>query len=179
MNPQISLQELEKRPNLKDFSCGVSTIDAQTKDIYYATCLHQGMAYQIIVNNIVCGYMFATPYFIQEEDSEYESATMHNSYPVIYIKFIAVQTEYQRNGIGQTALKMFLKTAQMWHDTVPFRYVVIDALQTLVPFYRNLGFDNIDLAGEAVNSATIWMALDLLTATEQQKLDQYITEELA
>lgn len=178
MSPQISLQELNQRPDLRDFSCGVSTIDNQTKDIYYATCLHQGIAYQIIADNVVCGYIFATPYFIREKDSEYESETMHNSYPVIYIKFIAIKADFQKHGIGEVALRIFLELARLWHEEVPFRYVVIDALQALVSFYRRLGFTDIKLAEDSVNDATVWMALDLLTESEQKKLDHYITEEL-
>lgn len=178
MSARIKLEMLKEDPNLQGFSCGVNSIDIQVQNIYYAMCLCQGIAYQIQVNNIICGYMFLTPSIIRVKEPDYESELMHNTYPVIYVKFIAVNRKYQGHGIGKEAMDLLMRRVREWHQIIPFRYLVIDALIERVAFYNRLGFSAIDLSERDQYKTTEWMKIDLIDETEADRLQQFLDDEI-
>lgn len=158
------------------FSCLNSSIEAQIRDSYFITLLKQAYGHQILVDGKNVGYYMLHFKSInlceidQIIGQEYQSC-MAEKYIAIHIRYLAVDKNYQKNGIGTYVLKglivQFLSLAQKY----PIRIITIDALPKYIKWYESIGFK--DIPGASSDGITMPMFIDCMKQEEAFKLQQY------
>ena len=112
---KISLKLLTKNTVNNQFECGVESINQYVKNAFYPLLLQQAYTYTIESNNIVLGYvqiMFKTVKLTDfpEEISEYYDDTLIvDKIVTMHIKYLAIDTKYQKKQIGTSALRSIIK----------------------------------------------------------------------
>ena len=164
-----------------DFKCGNNSIDRMIKDSYFQTLLKHGYAYKFCSRDKTLGYYMVN--FEKIKLSECEKAIdecydegMKNFYSV-HIRFIAVDSKYQKHKIGETMLNIIVKDIRELSGKWPVRMITLDALRDKYDWYIKNGFlpfNENDYYDDKIN--TIKMYIDCQTSYNIDKLNEYISE---
>ena len=160
-------------PIEKDFSCGNVSIDQMMQDSFPLDKLRRFYTFQIMYKDTIIGYyMLGLKRFhideLKEPLDEYYIAPYDDMY-AMHIQYIAIKTDYQCRQIGSKTLQYIIETASMLSSEVPFRIVTLDALESLVNWYKTFGFKSIDQ--NLQNPETVLMYRDMLSNDEIAHLD--------
>lgn len=131
------------------FSCGEPSIDELIKKAYYETLLEKGYTYVAILNDrVIAVYQIAFITLSAEEISE--DTNDHNwsgnselRYGCLLIHYLAVEKTCQHRKIGSTILNGILKEISLLGRKWPVRFIIIDAVNDLVSWYKSFGFEPI------------------------------------
>ena len=63
------------------------------------------------------------------------------AFPAIKLAQLALQTEYQNEGIGKDVIKYVVGMAISLNESVGCRFVLVDSIPGSVSFYEKLGFE--------------------------------------
>lgn len=149
MKETVKVELLKDPECLMGFSCGEPSIDELIKKAYYETLLEKGYTYVAILNNrVIAVYQIAFITLSAEEISE--DTNDHNwsgnselRYGCLLIHYLAVEKTCQHRKIGSTILNGILKEISLLGRKWPVRFIIIDAVNDLVSWYKSFGFEPI------------------------------------
>lgn len=175
---KISLKLLTKNTVNKQFECGVESINQYVKNAFYPLLLQQAYTYTIESNNIVLGYvqiMFKTVKLTDfpEEISEYYDDTLIvDKIVTMHIKYLAIDTKYQKKQIGTSALRSIIKIIEECAELCPIKVITIDALVNLVPWYKKEGFR--ELINNTIGQDGVTTAMYFKITKYEDELQEYL-----
>lgn len=148
------------------FDCGNPSINSLILDSYYATVLQHAYGYKVSCEGIVIGYYMLKFLKIKldncpESISDYRSSFCNDCFSV-HIKYIAVDTKFQKQGLGSGMMKYIIKLVFGLCEHWPIRLITLDALKEKYEWYKSLGFLAFDEDDLTSDEATIHMYLDCL-----------------
>lgn len=160
-----------------DFSCGNGSIETQLRSSYYECLLDLSFTYEVSTEDgRVMGYYCVALYHINPtslpDDMEEIDLGRSFDYPAVEIKFLAIQKSLQKQGMGNAVLTAVIQRLQEYHELLPFRFIYIEALKELIPWYRR--FDFTPLKQEDFDSAVQPMIRDL--NTNEASITEYLGE---
>lgn len=149
MKETVKVELLKDPECLMGFSCGEPSIDELIKKAYYETLLEKGYTYVAILNDrVIAVYQIAFITLSAEEISE--DTNDHNwsgnselRYGCLLIHYLAVEKTCQHRKIGSTILNGILKEISLLGRKWPVRFIIIDAVNDLVSWYKSFGFEPI------------------------------------
>lgn len=159
-----------------DFYCGNGSIERQIQDAYFQCLLEISYTFEISTNDgRVLGYICLKLHKIKPEDLPEEVGDVDIGYRFYFyaveLKFLAIEKSMQRNGLGTAVLDIIIKKLLAQHDSIPYRFIYIDALQERVSWYQEMGFSPFQEEND-LQCATVPMYLDL--NRNREKIDEYI-----
>jgi len=154
------------------FDCGNGSINRCIYESYYPTLLQHAYAFQVLVDDIIVGYYmigFERYLFdddaLPEEVNDYRS-TIVNTVPAIYVKYIAIQKEFQNRKIGSSLLKYIVDRVFVLCKDFPVSIITLDALKEKYQWYKKNGFLPIDENAMRDQEPTIKMYMKCILATD-------------
>lgn len=169
----ISISKITDRNELIGHSCGEEAIDRMIASAFYSHLYRQQDTYCIRFQGEVVGSYALSVRAIDfsacdEEIAEYFENNLF--FGVLYIPYLAVDTDMQGKGIGTAVLKHIIHFAMEKASEIPIRCVLFDALRRRVKFYQDRGC--IVLSKDEFNSdsETVRMFFDLITEEERNKI---------
>ena len=147
MKETVKVELLKDPECLMGFSCGEPSIDELIKKAYYETLLEKGYTYVAILNDrVIAVYQIAFITLSAEEISE--DTNDHNwsgnselRYGCLLIHYLAVEKTCQHRKIGSTILNGILKEISLLGRKWPVRFIIIDAVNDLVSWYKSLALN--------------------------------------
>jgi GNAT superfamily N-acetyltransferase len=108
---------------------------------------HIGATYIAIEKDTILGYVTVTASHIEIENLPQKSRKSLPSYPlpVLRLARLAVDEEYRNNKIGTLLLRSVFHLAHEMAQKVGCLGVVVDAKKDAIEFYRQLGFEPLEL----------------------------------
>lgn len=163
---------------VSNFDCGNDSINQYVRDSYFATLLQQCYAYEIVYRSFVVGYYMITFRNVAFSDctseiSDYQIGSFKEFIPTLYINYLAVGKDYQKNNIGTKTLEKIITEARQWSDFLPIRLVTINAVPDKVEWYKKMGFAEM---GKDIDNVNKYMYIDLIKNKKQ--LDDYCDEKI-
>lgn len=153
-------------------SCGVQSIDDRIKEAYSRTLCKQAVAYNVLVDDCLVGNCMVRLVWLCDETEEYY--VTDKEYIALEITYIAIDTRYQRKGIGSCVLKRLMLIAESFSKQLPIRFLIIDALDDKKQWYMNAGFKEYPKREDLRHIGTIPMRVDLI---DKSKIDQYVNSQ--
>lgn len=174
---ELQFKRVTKDVEYGEFDCDVSSINEDVKHSYYPHILQHAYTYSIVAREKILGYfqiMFRDVEIkdFPEDISEYESGVKDRTVSAIHIRFIAIDKNYQRRGIGQSVLNTLIMRVNRLAEKWPIRIVTIDARCDLVDWYTKCGFRRMLHNKEGQEGVTIAMYLDCIHYEDE--LNEYI-----
>lgn len=171
----LSVKLLQEEPNLKSFSCGVSSIDQMVQNAFLNHILFKTRCFEIKYGDAVVGYYQLSFCKINAEDSTLctEGYGNDNFYGALKIDFIAIRKEFQHTHIGTFILTRIIKEANTLRVLWPVRVVCIEALYERVKWYTDNGFATLHPQTYPEEYGTVKMIFDLMSEQEKSTLDDY------
>lgn len=169
---------VESEAELRNFDCGVSTINELVATSFYPHIIKQRKVYKILVREAKVGFMSVSISNISLAHSDAPVAEYYAdppSFGAVKLDYIAVDKRVQKLGIGSTALKYIIQEARELHKTWPVRLLVLDAIRERIDWYKELGFEAVSQAELKSDSPTVPMYIDLMPESEKKSLDTYAT----
>lgn len=162
-----------------DFHCGNNSIECQIKKSYHASLLKEGYGYEILADDIIVGYYMLGITIIHEAalpnvDKDHSSG-LHQEvrYGAIELVYLAIDEKYQKHKIGKTVLKSIVSNVRNLSESIPIRYMVLDALKSKVKWYKDNGFFQNEEQVVSDGSPTVKMFMDF---ADHNKIDKYENE---
>ena len=167
------------KDEVSEFDCGNPTINEYIANSYFATLSQQCYAYQIIYKACVVGYYMITLRDVVLSDcpsdiSDYQDGEFGEHFPSLYINYLAVNTKYQKNGIGTLTLKKIINETKQLTNILPIRFITINSVPEKVNFYKKIGFYEM---GKNIDNVNTYMYIDCIK--NRQKLVDYCDERLS
>ena len=167
---KIEISKMKKEVPAGTIDCGNDSINALIEKSYYPTILQHAYGYLICIEHKIIGaYMIK---FVKikledcpEEVSEYVSDLCEDCFS-IHIKFIAIDTKYQKRGCGTHVLMNIVRQVRELCDKWPIRLITLDALKDKYEWYCSLGFVAFNEEDYNDENSTIKMYLDCLIDPE-------------
>lgn len=94
-------------------------------------------------------------------------------YQCIHLKYIAIDENYEHQGIGTRIINYIAKQSKNMSDFVGCRCLFIDALTEDIDWYRNRGFQFVDEEAINIKEATVEMFIDF---RDNNKVNNYFNE---
>ncbi len=144
------------------FQCADNELNSFLKDDALDNQISMlSVTYLVYLNDTLTSYFSLVNYamrkkLIRPEDGE--SGYDYSHYPALKIARLAVQEEFERQGIGTAMLVKSISIAHIVSKIVGCRIVTVDAKKTSIGFYERYGFKKAITPQEA---DTITMYLDL------------------
>lgn len=175
---ELSICKIE-HPVESDFSCGITSIDKMAENSFVLSNLRRCYTYQITGNGVVLGYyMIMLKRFpietLKPPLDDYSIGRYEDIY-AMHIQYIAIKEEYQHKRIGSSVLTYIIETVSAMSLECPFRLLTVDALDSVVNWYKSFEFK--ELYREKENPETVLMYRDMLSNKELETLDQ-MTEDV-
>lgn len=161
--------------DVKDFTCGVNSIDTWVQESYYGLLTKQMNTYEIVLDGRTVGYyglMFreVKPEECKEEVAEYSAVTLSDKFISVCIKYLVVDVRFHRRGIGTKILWDVIKRVKLLSKEYPIRLIVIDALPELVEWYKTFGFAPMEHNSIGQDGFSEQMFIELV---DYKQLDEY------
>jgi GNAT superfamily N-acetyltransferase len=141
-SPQLVL--LADDHDVAGFDCGHDRLDAWLVDHAMASQRADlARTYLVLDGAAVAGYVSLTTGSIRRDDApkRYTRGMSRHPIPTILIARLAVDSRWQRRGLGSRLLAEALRLAVAASDAAAARLVVVDAIDEAVAgFYRRWGF---------------------------------------
>lgn len=169
----ISISKITDSNELIGHSCGEPAIDQMIRSAFYSHLFRQQDTYCIRFQGDVIGSYALSVKAIDfsacdEEIAEYYKNNLF--FGVLYIPYLAVDTDMQGMGIGTAVLKLIIRFAIEKASDVPVRCVLFDALRRRVKFYQDCGFTVLSKDELNSNSETVRMFFDLITEEDRSRI---------
>ena len=156
---ELRLTIMDKESS-SSFSCGVQSIDELIRSSYAKTIFKQALAYNIEVDGYIVGNCMIK--FVKLLDEEAEYYDRDKEFIALEISYLAIDQKMQRHGIGTQALKILIATAKRIADSLPIRFLVIDAFKDKENWYSRSGFRFYPKAEDLRYPDTVPMRMDLI-----------------
>ena len=174
---KFSLLQADIQPG--EFDCGVQSINEWIHNSYFVTLLQHCYAYSVEVDGENIGYCMILLSNVEldtlpETVSEYCDDSFCKRIPTVYIKYLAIESSLQGNGLGTYVLRALIKKIRSWAEFIPIRVITIDAMDNLTEWYKREGFQQMPHNTEGQDGVTTYMYMDCLK--NPQKLADYINE---
>lgn len=174
---KFSLLQEDVKPG--EFDCGVQSINEWIHHSYLVTLLQHCYAYSVDVDGENIGYcmiMFRNVELntMPESVSEYYDESFCEEISTVYIKYLAIKSDLQRNGLGSVVLRALITRIRSWVEFLPIRVITIDAMDNLIGWYTKEGFKLMPSNTEGQEGVTTYMYMDCLK--NPQKLVDYLNE---
>ena len=140
------------------FTCGEDSIDALTRTAYNKTLFKQAIAYNILVDDRLVGNCMLKVAHICDE----EYYVSDHDYAALELSYLAIDSRLQRNGIGTKALNILTSHAREISDTLPIRFLVLDAFEDKVDWYKRAGFGEYPKRVDLRYPGTVAMKMDFI-----------------
>lgn len=169
---RIIIKKLSTDPVHTAFDCGVAGInDMIINRSYYPTILQHLYSFEIIVDDVLVGYyMYGFRKLKMEECpgdiGEYYSDMSDVCY-TLHIRYIAIATQYQHNGIGQRVLYLIIRQIYEMCKNWPIRLITLNALPERVNWYKENGFQLFNESDIKGGNKDIPMYMDCLLDVEK------------
>lgn len=163
---ELEITKIHSEIPVGSFDCGNPSINASISESYYPTLLQHAYAFMVSCNNIILGYYMIKFLNIKlttcpEEIADYCSSLCDDCFS-LHIKYVAVNSIYQRNGIGHNILNYIIKSTFELSRLWPVRLITLDALKEKYSWYQELGFIAFNEADLEDDSPTLFMYMDCL-----------------
>lgn len=152
-------------PPSNGFTCGNRSINNSIKNSYELSLVQRCHAYSIKTGDTLLGYyMVALKCFplsvLKHPLDDYCFGNFNDLY-ALHLEFIAVGEQFQHHQIGTYVLQKIIHDAYSLSLVCPLRLLTMYALTSKIPWYKNLGFKEIDgKCGD--NPETKLLYMDLL-----------------
>ncbi len=176
---KLDFERVTKDVRSQSFDCGVDSINEYVRDSYYPSIAQHAYAYKITGNGRTLGYIqylfrdIELDYF-PDEISDIDPGIKENTLSALHIRFIAIDSRYQKNHIGTAALETIIRRAEQLADNWPIRLITIDARADLVGWYEKEGFKKMKENTPGQDGVTIAMYYDCMKFSEE--LIEYMQE---
>ncbi|MEJ5864048.1 GNAT family N-acetyltransferase [Pseudomonas farsensis] len=136
---------------LKGFCCGEALLDD-----YFKTKLKRALKSENVtgigaINDKGELFAFCTLTFLMLDkarvQAHLEHANQPQQVPAVKLSMLAVDLNYQGQGIGAELLMIAFDQAIVVHNTIPVKGMYLDAAPKAIRFYQSLGFEMLDEAG--------------------------------
>ncbi len=169
IDTEIRIDKLNSNVNMTNFDCNNPSINKLIKNSYYPTLVRQGYTFSVSYQNtVIAYYMLNFMHFdissFPDEISECYDDSFSNSFCSVHIKYIAVDRQYQKQGIATMILQYIMGSTKELSNLWPIRFITLDALTDKVGLYRKLGFKEFE--PEDIHSPTVTMYYDCTTLEE-------------
>ena len=161
-----------------NFDCGNPAINKYVEASYFATLCQQCYAYKIVYKSIIVGYYMITLRDVALTDcipeiSDYQIADFGDHIPSLYINYLAIGTQFQKNKIGTKTLEKIINETRQLTNVLPIRFITINAVPDKVEWYKKIGFSEM---GKDIDGINRYMFIDLIK--NKQRLVDYCDEQL-
>ena len=166
-----NIEKIKNEDDIKeDFTCGISYIDRNIKECYYAHLCRQEMVYLCKLDNSTVGYIVFSISELSNAElvDKVEYSFGSNSFGVIYMNYIAIDFNNQHKGYGSRFLAKFISEMKDKSKELPLRCIVINSLKDKVDWYCKRGFRLIESKDDNPK-----MFVDLLDKDDIKIIDNY------
>lgn len=170
----LEIKRVTKAVEHTSFECGVDSIDDYIRDSYFPMIIQHAYAYSVMSNGKVLGYYQVLFREIELTDfpddiSEFDASIKDGKISSVHIRFIAVDTEYQKNKIGTSTLKVIIKDVEELAERWPIRVITIDARVELHDWYKKMGFVDMENNKQGQDGVTVAMYFDCMKFADELK----------
>ena len=157
------------------FECGVASINEYVRNSYYQLLIQHVCTFSIMYKESVVGYYQVLFRDIEldkfpEDISDYSSSDIKsNKITAVHIRYIAIDKQYQKHGIGTAVLKVIIKKCLKLSEEWPIRVINIDALDNLVNWYSKVGFKKMQRNTGGQDDITTAMYFDCMIYSKELK----------
>ena len=172
----LSYSKISTEDELEGLNCGEQSIDVMIHEAFFPHILKQQNTYCIRYDQDIIGSFAITVKAIDFENSDKEIAEFYSKEPyfgAFILKYIAVDTNLQSNGIGTIMLQVIIQKAKEAAEKLPIRCLVLDALRGKVEFYKKCGFEVFSERQYESESETVKMYFDLMSEEERRIQEEY------
>lgn len=160
---KFEIKKINDENALDGFDCGVSSINWGLRHSYYDHLLAYGYTFMFCEgDNVVGCYLIRLKNIklseLPENISDYREQFQDCS--AVYIKYIAVDSKYQKKGFGKIILQYIIKQTEVLASSLPIRLMVVDALEGVEDWYSKLGFEILGNKRKDGKNPTISMFYD-------------------
>lgn len=168
-------QEVENQ----SFDCGVDSINEYVKNSYYPMLVQNAYTYSIMKDDRVLGYYQIMFREIELQDfpddiSDYEPGVKDGKISALHIRYIAIDKNYQKLGIGTSVIECVKKQVCDLAADWPIRVITIDARTDLVDWYTKVEFKKMKNNTIGQTGITEAMYYDCMRFPEE--LQQYVED---
>lgn len=133
--------------------------------------LSRPLAYNIEVDGYIVGNCMIK--FVKLLDEEAEYYDRDKEFIALEISYLAIGQKMQRHGIGTQALKILIATAKRIADSLPIRFLVIDAFKDKEDWYSRSGFRFYPKAEDLRYPDTVPMRMDLINRSLAERYVEF------
>lgn len=148
---KLVYEALTAEHEFRAFSCGNSDIDNYFKNEAYADQC-RGISSTTVVkqNDLIVGVFSTRCTQIEIKDKEkLASGIYYDRYwPAIEVTYLAVDLNYQKQGIGKKIVKRVTLQAVFNTKWLGAKYLFLWSVPKSIDFYEKLGFEKTDIAGQ-------------------------------
>lgn len=163
----ISIRPLQPQDNRRHFQSGDIELDRFFRKYAGQNQFrhHIGSSYIAVTGEHICGFVTVSAGEITAENIPASLQKRLPSYPlpILRIARLAVDQRFQGLGIGRLLLKSMLTLALKMRDQTGCIGVAVDAKPAAVTFYRNLGFEALEIIqgalGERPEPVTLFLPI--------------------
>lgn len=164
---EILIKDIDTSDNVNDFrSDNPSLNNYLNSNAYYEHIMHFANTKVVKISNRVIAYFTMQAKEIQINEEYGDSFC----YPLVYLKYLAVDENFQGNGIGTALLQYIILKSEEFSKFVGLRCLLIDALNEKIDWYHDRGFELLDDTSTS-NSPTTQMYFDF---RNQALIDDYM-----
>ena len=146
--------------SIVDFSCGVHSIDEQIKEAYYKTLFKQAVAYNVLYNDTLVGNCMLKLVHLVDSNEDFYCGNPH--FTALEISSIAIDEKFQKRGLGTIVLKSLVFRAKKFSDSLPIRYLILDAFMDKEAWYTSAGFSFYPKEEDMRYPGTVPMKMDFI-----------------
>jgi GNAT superfamily N-acetyltransferase len=161
--------ELKDMEAIQNFDCNNASMNNFLKqEAYYYHIAREASTSLVYLNSQLVAYFTLTRSELNIESDEFEEITHKTS---LDLARLAVQKEYQKNGIGTYIIDEIKKIGYMINE----RFITTDALYEYWKWYKKRGFEYLieDEIKSDNNRGLVYMIMDLY---DERLLDEYFDE---
>jgi GNAT superfamily N-acetyltransferase len=176
MGMDIHVRRLEVNDNRASFRCGNIELDRFFQRYAGQNQFrhHIGTTYVAVLDQQVTGFVTVSMGELATENITRALRKRLPAYPlpILRIARLAVDLNFQNQGIGKLLLKAMLELALNLRDQVGCTGVVVDAKPESVDFYNQLGFSRIaaitGMLDDRPEPAPMWLPIKLIAKAAQE-----------
>ena len=176
MDTDIHVRRLETRDNRTSFRCGNIDLDRFFQRYAGQNQFrhHIGTTYVAIIDKQITGFVTVSMGELSTENITKALRKHLPAYPLPILRIVrlAVELNFQDQGIGKLLLKAMLELALNLRDQAGCTGVVIDAKLDAIDFYTRFGFSKIDtvtgMLGDRPEPVPMWLPIHLIAEAAQK-----------
>ena len=168
----MRIAQIKKEDTELTLDCGENDINNLIQSAYLATVQKQGLAFSAFIEDELVAQIMLTMTIIQDPGRE---SIPNCDFPSIKIEYIAVASDWQRQGIGTHLMKAMVDHIRNQSSKLPIRFVFLESVQNKVGWYSKIGFSELgkDLKIRHRDDYTIPMCIDFI---DEEAVEEYLEE---